>query len=133
MSSNYANVYSKSLCSSKITNRRLSKPYDISTNQTETDANVYNCWQVFPVWCNTDMQNIEFQQNVHPSPVLVNIICVTSLKTIFSHLCVYAKINNIFTNPLKLLYLQVHNSPQDSAHFIECISLKSALEIDKEY
>jgi len=33
----------KFLSSSKITNRQLSKPYDINTNQTETDDNVNNC------------------------------------------------------------------------------------------
>jgi len=37
----------------------------------------------------------------------------------FSHLYVYAKINNFVTKPLKLLYFEVHNSPQKSAHFIE--------------
>ena len=79
----------KFLCSSKITNRQLSKPYDISTNQTEKDANVNNCWQVFPVWCNTELQHIEFQQNIHPSSELVNIVFITSLKTIiFTRVCV---------------------------------------------
>ena len=35
----------KFLCSSKVTKRQLSEPYDISTKQTETDDNVKSCGQ----------------------------------------------------------------------------------------
>ena len=113
----------KFLCSTKISNRRLSKPYDISSNQTETDTNVNNCWLVFPVWCNTQLQ--------HRIPAKYpSIICTCKYyfrnftkDNFFSHLCVYAKINNVFPNRLKLFYLEVHKSTQNSANFIECISL----------